>query len=342
MPKNTKIIDLQKEIEKTRAVEKQRGREGSRIFQPLTGTDLLKIADNTPVRKRIWGDYVFEGMHTAFIGEQGTLKSFLGANLALAVANHETEFLRFPIEKSGKVLYIDTELGEEMTAERIGSLLKQLEHPGNFQYHTKIVGGSPSIKDEFFQKALQYIQEQDIVLVLLDNIKAGFGGLDFMKEEAVSPIMGALRDVCRVTGTALITFIHTRKHTSALTSSMDLLSGSGQIANLLDKGVTMRKSRQPDKYMFSMQKGRNTPEGDTGFFYWLDPDIMKIVRGDTFLKSEEYKHLPRTFGRSEGAIDEKYIVTKVLTERGYSITDITKILGVSERTVSRLRKKIRE
>ena len=42
-----------------------------------------------------------------------------------------------------------------------------------------------------------------------------------MKEDVVSPLMGSLRDVCRDSRTALISFIHTRKHTSDKASNMD-------------------------------------------------------------------------------------------------------------------------
>jgi hypothetical protein len=163
-----------------------------------------------------------------------------------------------------------------------------------------------------------------------------------MKEEVVSPIMGSLRDVCRDSRTALISFIHTRKHTSDKASNMDLLSGSGQIANLLDKGVTMRKSRQPDKFMFSMQKGRNTPEGDTGFFYSLDPDLKRIIKGETFLKSEEGKFLPKLYVDGRNEKDGRSLAVKWLTDQGMSISDIAKMSGLSTATISRCRAKFSE
>ena len=78
-------------------------------------------------------EYIIEGLlpyrsNTLFAGETGSGKSYFALEKALAIANNEDRFLGFKIlKKNLKVLYVDTECGENLLHNRFKQVVKNYQ-----------------------------------------------------------------------------------------------------------------------------------------------------------------------------------------------------------------------
>ncbi len=262
---STSIPTLQRfldDIEKTTEYVQPEVHERFRVMD--TG-ELLDLAEQSPERRQLFGNYLLEDSLTLLVGERGSSKTYLALQLGLAIAAGAPSFLGENIDLHGPVWYINFELSDVRLAKRV----KQLHDKGMPQGQVHLEDfRATSIRQRLDDTMLGDIAEQlpfiKPVLIIIDNFRAAFSGLRADDNSAVAAAMLKLSVLKDKYHSSILMVHHTRKGTSDMRSHSDLQSGAGALSDFADADFFIRKSKK-SKHQRLLQRGksRDVDESDT-------------------------------------------------------------------------------
>ena len=299
--------------------------------------ELAKAGNRLGIRRRLFGDFIFERQLIHFPSERGTGKTWLLLQLCIAISNCFSKYLNESIERYGNTLFLSFEMSEEDIMERIATLYKKPpEGVGTEISHQSDVLTS---KEDFLSiepQIISIIERKRPVLVVLDNFSIAFTGIEKRGE-----IARAWRNLLKLKdkyGFSLIVVDHTKKNTRGLATDSDLQSGSGVKSDLSDGDIFIRFSCQNDEFRILKQsKARRTArqtgvklvrfDSDTCWFRWLKDN------------ADEMEHLNPNVAKSIDH-DDLLDMAQTLIDSGKTYQQVAKAVGIPKSTLNRkLRKK---
>lgn len=167
-------------------------------------------------------NFVCQALHLApgrpacVVGFPGCGKTVLAGEIGLAVAEPDDSTLGawggLPIDRRGKVLLIDLEVGEIMTRRRLTRLARGrgreiVDYAGRFFWTCE---SRLSLRDPQFEEKLTAALE-GFTLCIIDSLSKLLGGLNENDNSAISAPMGMLTQVSNATGCAILILHHEGK-----------------------------------------------------------------------------------------------------------------------------------
>ena len=194
-------------------------------------------------------------------------KSWIGMQIALAVANNSKFAGRLSTKRPGKVLYLALEESQRRTAPRLRKLTKQTDNLKNIQFVYEInplmSGGAAQID--------ACLTESPCALVIIDTFfaisrQSDRKNVDLLQAEYTA--VNTLRQIAEKHSCAILLIHHTRK---AVGEGVDTVLGTSGMTAAPDAIWTLR--RQPDGDSLLTVTGRDIEEVVYG---------MRLENGDPF------------------------------------------------------------
>ncbi len=234
-------------------------------FNVMSLMQLVELADNTPDRRQLFGNFLLEDSLTLLIGERGSSKTYLALQLALAVASGAESFLGESVGLHGPVWYINFELSDVRLAKRMKHLtVRGLPFGNNELPKFSATSIRQRLDDVMLKEISMLIDRIEPVLIVIDNFRAAFSGLRADDNSAVASAMLRLCDLKDTYHSSILMLHHTRKGTADLRSTSDLQSGAGALSDFADADFFIRKSKK-NRHQRILQRGksRDVDESDT-------------------------------------------------------------------------------
>mgnify|MGYP003113960737 FL=1 len=98
-----------------------------KFYTQIGGLELIDLNEKPEKREYVVERFLPKGQLKLLHGSKGAGKSIFSLQLAMSIANNESEFLGYPILlRNRKVLFIDTEIGKTMLIRRINEMSENL------------------------------------------------------------------------------------------------------------------------------------------------------------------------------------------------------------------------
>ena len=199
---------------------------------------------------------IAQGDSTLLVGEPNVGKSWLSLSLAVAIANGDDKWIKWPLNHHGKVLYIDEENPHDVVYHRLKQL--GLREYDNIRYLHRQGVRLDRRFDWLLDEAVTYAPS----LIVLDSLTR----LHTQDENNAGAMAGLFNDSINVltkeTGSAIMVLHHTNKGES--TSSYARTRGSSDIGAAVDCGLDAR-SATPGSLTLTHFKSRRRQAGDTTY-----------------------------------------------------------------------------
>ncbi len=234
-------------------------------FRVMELPELLDLAEKSPDRRQLFGNYLLEDSLTLLVGERGSSKTYLALQLGLAVAVGATHFLGENIAVHGPVWYINFELSDIRLAKRVKQLHDRGLPLGNASENNfRATSIRKRLDDDMLREITDQLETIKPVLIIIDNYRAAYSGLRADDNSAVAAAMLKLCALKDNYHSAILMVHHTRKGTSDMRSHSDLQSGAGALSDFADADFFIRKSKK-SKHQRLLQRGksRDVDESDT-------------------------------------------------------------------------------
>ena len=305
-------------------------RTGALEFAPAN--DVLMAASLEPTPQSLWGDgLIIENEVTILFSDTNTGKSVLAVQIGNDIASN------------GKtVLYIDFELSRTQFRSRYTN-----DNGDDFEFSPNFIRcnvGQYSCYDEdtIINDIMMAVADSGAEVIIIDNLT----WLDSHTEkgEAAISLMRNLIEMKNAHGLTVIPISHTTKRLLNQSLTINDLSGSSKIGQLIDAAITIVKSTKDPNLRFIKQlKVR------TGAFQYDSDNVLvcQLSKGD---KNNFLHFVPlRTAHEAEliGAIsdesrDSLIQQVKELSDRGLSTRAIADKLPISKTTVINYQKRLRD
>ena len=227
--------------------------------------EILNLAESSPDRRQLFGDYILEDSLTLLVGERGSSKTYLALQLGLEVAAGAPSFLGENIALHGPVWYINFELSDVRLAKRVKQLCdKGMPHGDAHLQNFRATSIRKRLDDEMLVEITDQLEYIKPVLIIIDNFRAAFSGLRADDNSAVAAAMLKLCTLKDKFHSSILMVHHTRKGTSDMRSHSDLQSGAGALSDFADADFFIRKSKK-NKHQRLLQRGksRDVDESET-------------------------------------------------------------------------------
>ena len=303
-------------------------RVGALEFAPAN--DVLMATSLEPVPQSLWGDgLIIENEITILFSDTNTGKSVLAVQIGNDIA------------KTGKVvLYIDFELSRPQFRGRYtNDNGEDYEFSPNFMRCN--VGQYSSYDEEtIINDIMLACADSGTEVIIIDNLTWLESHVE--KGEAAIHLMRKLIEMKNSHGLTVIPISHTTKRLLNQSLTINDLSGSSKIGQLIDAAITIAKSTKDPNLRFIKQlKVR------TGSFKYNSDNVLvcELSKG----KNNNFLHFEpiRTAHEAEllQPIDDEtrdalIVRVRELTAKGWGKRAIAKELGISETTVLNYRKRL--
>ena len=150
----------------------------------------------------------------------------------------------------GKVLYVNYELDAAFFRERVRVVIASRGATDMGSLHIMNLRGSRAGFDDVKREIIEISQREKYALVIIDPIYKATESKSDGGSHAVAKICGALDDIVKATGAAVMFTHHFNKGNSARVASIDRMAGSGTWARDLDTIITVTEYRgMPEHYI---------------------------------------------------------------------------------------------
>lgn len=231
----------------------------------------LDLLASPPEYKWLVDGVIAQGDTTLLVGEPNVGKSWISLSLAVAMANGDKSWIKWPLNHHGRVLYVDEENPHDVVYHRLQQL--GLKNQDNLRYLHRQGVRLDRRFDKFLDEAVSYQPS----LIVLDSLTR----LHTQDENNAGAMAALFNDSINVltkeTGAAIIVLHHTNKGDSS--SSYVRTRGSSDIGAAVDCGLEARaeapgrfrlihfKSRRKQAGNVTQVEIRDTPDGNVT----LDP-----------------------------------------------------------------------
>ena len=228
-------------------------------FKIMTGIE----ASNTTPKPTEW---IVEGVlpkqfNTCIAGTTGSKKSMWAIQLALSVANGEKYFCSNPIKTSGmKVLYIDTEIGQDELHRRYRKIKNHMDWQGDENWLMMSKGG---ITMDIWEQAEEMIAIYRPELVVIDSMYNATSVSDFSKATGMSKVTDALSIIKDKYGVTILLVAHFNKGGHDQGLSIDRMQGSAVFQNWIEFQILMIQTNIQDFNLFQVAKTRGVRHDKT-------------------------------------------------------------------------------
>ena len=228
------------------------------IPKQLKGFKIMsgKEASNTTPKPTEWiiENVLPKGFNSCIAGTTGSKKSMWAIQLALSVANGEKEFCNNPINTRGlKVLFIDTEIGEDELLRRFHKIKSHMAWKGDDNWLMMSKGGTTM---DIWEQTKEMIAAYRPELVVIDSMYNATSVADFSKPTGMSKVTDALsiiKDKYKVT---LLMVAHFNKGGHELGLMIDRMQGSAVFQNWIEFQILMIKTNIQDFNIWRVAKTR--------------------------------------------------------------------------------------
>lgn len=209
---------------------------------------------------------IAKGDTTLLVGEPNVGKSWISLSLAVAMANGDDKWIKWPLMHHGKVLYVDEENPHDVVYHRLRQL--GLRNNDNIRYLHRQGVRLDRRFDKFLDEAVSYRPS----LIVLDSLTR----LHTQDENNAGAMASLFNDSINVltkeTGAAIIVLHHTNKNDS--NSSYVRTRGSSDIGAAVDCGLEAR-AEAPGRFRLVHFKSRRKQAGNVTHVEIRDtPDNM--------------------------------------------------------------------
>ncbi len=197
-------------------------------IRPLPGLDLDKLAAPRPEPKWLIRGRMTEGSLTVLGSKPGVGKSWLSADLALALALGRPWLGCEPVGPR-RVLYLDAENGEDLALRRLRQLGgRSADLQGRLRYSTDPLVLTSALDHRRF---LATLEEHQPDLVVIDTLSSHAPAAE-SDTEHMSRFLADVWNPCRAAGRAVLLLHHLRKSLQGVKTDdlLDSLRGSGHLA----------------------------------------------------------------------------------------------------------------
>lgn len=221
-------------------------------FKLMTG----KEASNTTPKPTEWiiENVLPKGFNSCIAGTTGSKKSMWAIQLALSVANGEKEFCNNPINTRGlKVLFIDTEIGEDELLRRFHKIKSHMAWKGDDNWLMMSKGGTTM---DIWEQTKEIISAFRPELVVIDSIYNATSVADFSKPTGMSKVTDALSIIKDKYNVTLLMVAHFNKGGHELGLMIDRMQGSAVFQNWIEFQILMIKTNIQDFNIWRVAKTR--------------------------------------------------------------------------------------
>ena len=188
-------------------------------------------------------------------GTTGANKSILAMLLGMSLANNELEFLGFKINVKGqKVLYFDSECGEDVLVERYQKLQKNFKWEGDSRF-TLLTKDTES--DKIYDDIENAMKQVKPDILFIDCLYNTTDGADISKNHNIFPItkrISQLRDAYNCT---IVSIHHMNKGGHQEGLQKDRMAGGSSLQNWAEHIVLMTRTNETGTRLMKIDKSRH-------------------------------------------------------------------------------------
>lgn len=290
----------------------------------INGFDATKM--NVMPKKQIIQNLLPEQSQIIFGGTTGSNKSFMAMQMGMSLANDESEFLGFKINVKGlKVLYLDTECGENVFVSRYKMLQETFNWKGSERFH--MLTGSSGMGNVYdsLETAIQQVNPDIVIIDCLYNTTEG---ADISKNHHIQPIIKRITKIKEKYQVTIIAIHHMNKGGHELGLTKDRVSGGSALQNWAEHMFLITKTNEQSKRLLKIDKSRHIDYPECYYELEWNSDKKQLINVGV---CADYKKL--LIGN-----DKKYKWEKVLNyvedefTTAQAVEYITTCMGKSERT----------
>ena len=254
-------------------------------------------------RRQIIEKLIPENAQILLGGTTGANKSYMAMQLAMSLANDEDSFLDFKINVKGlKVLYLDTECGEDLLVQRYKKLMTHFSDWKGFERFNMISKEKHSL--EMYDDLEQAIREFQPDVVIIDCLYNTTNGADISKNHNLFPTIDRITDIKNTYKNTIICVHHFNKGNHEQGLIIDRITGGSALQNWSEHIILLSKTNESHKRLVKIGKSRfiDYPE----CYYELEWDAQNEKLIMTGIQQEWKKLMIGT--------DKKYQWDKVLED----------------------------
>ena len=224
-------------------------------FTIMTG----KTASNTVPKPTEWiiENVLPKGFNSCLAGTTGSKKSMWAIQLGLSVANGEKDFCENRIKGgSRKVLFIDTEIGQDELLRRYHKIKSKIDWKGDDNIIMMSKGGTTM---DIWEQTEKMIQAYRPEVVIIDSMYNATSVSDFSKSTGMSKVTDALAAIKDKYGVTILIIAHFNKGNDEQATHIDRIQGSAVFKNSIEFQMCMIQTNIDDFNIFQVQKTRGVP-----------------------------------------------------------------------------------
>jgi RecA-family ATPase len=246
---------------------KDRSRKSSKkegMHKPKYSMVTLKDIFNYPDLEYLINRILVRGMVMVLGGYAGTKKSIVALSIIKSVLTGKPLWGKFKVRKTGPILLVDEETPKALLKQR----LQKMHFNKNLHLFSLHFQGVRLDLDGYFEALMEKMREVKPVLVVFDSLTR-FHQQSEAYANAMSPVMGRLREIAN-SGTTVLVIHHHRKGRG---DPSQMLRGSSDIAGVIDVEYALTKKR--NYLIFKSEKTRIRP---------LEPIKLRVIFKKTSIK----------------------------------------------------------
>ena len=294
-------------------------------FSVITGieADKIKLKDTVEIIETIMP----ENAITILGGTTGANKSYLAMQMAMSIANGEDEFLGFRINRKNlKVLYVDTEVGEQRLVRRYRQLASQF----NWKASDNIIWIAKDDKSNVYNDIESAIKRFKPDIVIIDCLYNTCDNEDISKNANISKVTDRITELRTNYDITVFCIHHMNKYGHQDGLIIDRIAGGSALQNWAEHILLISRTNEASSRLLKMGKTRHTEFNDC--YYKLDWNSEKFWLSNLGV-TEDWRKLLIT--------DEKKTCWgNVLRDLNESFTKmdfknvVENIMGMTERTAT--------
>jgi len=163
------------------------------------------------------------------VGETGSGKSYFALQMAMSIANKDNDFLGFKINvKEPKVLYVDTEVGDDEVLERTDLISQNFDNELFFD-NMQVVSHTERI-DQAWEKIIGHIERYKPNIIIIDCLYNTAKGINTSKANEVDKILDYVNHIRSDYPNLTILLVHHyNKGNSEQGVTLDRIAGASTI-----------------------------------------------------------------------------------------------------------------
>jgi len=244
----------------------------------------LKMIDNNVAmnmhikpRTQIIDNILPEKSQVIIGGTTGANKSFMAMQMGMSIANNEKEFLGFKINVNGlRVLYCDTECGEQTLVERYQKLIQNFDWKEDsidkFRMLTNTDGLS-KVYDDLEEAVIEF--KPDIVII--DCLYNTTMGADISVNAKLVPTLNRITKIKKDYDLSIILVHHMNKGNHELGLVTDRMSGGSSLQNWSEHINLVTRTNASSTRLFKIGKSRHIDYPECYYALRWDSDKCMLV-----------------------------------------------------------------